>query len=153
MKELLEYREKLIARLAEAAQEFCNACRAIGDPFAKVEGEWTAHQIAAHTRDVAKIVYGERARQTINVDNPEFTSFDADSWMAAHYNKDEPLEKVLNEFAADVNTLCETLQGVPREAWSRLSRHETIGNELTMQLWVERGLAHIEEHLQTLKNA
>jgi hypothetical protein len=28
-----------------------------------------------------------------------------------------------------------------------------MGGELTLQLWVERNLAHIEEHLLTLKNA
>jgi hypothetical protein len=38
-----------------------------------------------------------------------------------------------------------------REDWSRLSSHQSAGNELTVQVWVERGLAHIEEHLKSLK--
>ena len=153
MKELLEYREKMIARLADAAQEFCSACRAFDDPFTKVEGEWTAHQIASHTRDVDKMIYGARIRQTLNEENPEFKSFDADAWMAEHYNKAEPLENILSNFSANMDDLYTILQSMPREAWSRESRHETMGGGLTLQLWVERSLAHIEEHLLALKKA
>ena len=153
MKELLEYREKMIARLADAAQEFCSACRAFDDPFTKVEGEWTAHQIASHTRDVDKMIYGARIRQTLNEENPEFKSFDADAWMAEHYNKAEPLENILGDFSANMDDLCTILKSMPREAWSRESRHETMGGGLTLQLWVERSLAHIEEHLLALKKA
>ena len=153
MKELLEYREKLIARIEEAAQEFHAACEAFSDPFTKVDGDWTVHQITSHTRDVDKMVYGERIRRTLNEASPTFKSFDADEWMAANYDKDEPLSKIVNNFLENVQDLCKTLQAVPREAWSRESRHETMGGELTMQLWAERNLAHIEEHLLTLKNA
>jgi hypothetical protein len=153
MKELFEYREKLIARLGEAAEEFCQTCRSFEDPFTNVEGEWTLHQIAAHTRDVDQSVYGRRIRQTLDEENPQFKSFNADTWMAEHYNRDEPLAGILSEFSANIDGLCRLLKTLPREAWSRESRHETMGGELPMQMWVERSLAHIEEHLQTLKKA
>ncbi|HLA86717.1 MAG TPA: DinB family protein, partial [Anaerolineales bacterium] len=122
-------------------------------PFTKVEGEWTAHQIASHTRDVDKMIYGARIRQTLNEENPEFKNFDADAWMAEHYNKAEPLENILSEFSANMDELCAILKSMPREAWSRESRHATMGGGLTLQLWVERSLAHIEEHLLALKKA
>ncbi len=153
MKELLEYRVKMIARLAEAAQEFCLTCKVFSDPFTKVDGEWTVHQIASHTRDVDKKIYGARIRRTLNEEKPEFKSFDADAWMAEHYNKDEPLENILSDFSVNMEDLRNILQTMPREAWSRESRHKTMGDGLTLQLWVERSLAHIEEHLLTLKNA
>jgi hypothetical protein len=73
--------------------------------------------------------------------------------MTAIYDKDEPLSKIVSDFLENIQDLCKTLQAVPREAWSRESRHETMGGELTLQLWAERNLAHIEEHLLTLKNA
>lgn len=152
MKELLEYRVKLIARLKEATQEFRIACEAVNDPHAKLAGEWTLHQLAAHTRDVDKFIYGDRIRRTINEDNPEFKNFDADAWMLEHYNKDEALSKILDEFTARMEELCNILKDQPGEAWSRVSRHETMGGDLTMQIWVERSLAHIEEHLTALKN-
>jgi hypothetical protein len=50
-----------------------------------------------------------------------------------------------------VDELCKTLRDLPQEAWSRQSRHETMGGGLALQLWVERSLAHIEEHLQAVK--
>ncbi|HET7143033.1 MAG TPA: DinB family protein [Anaerolineales bacterium] len=153
MKELLEYRVNLIDRLEKGSQEFCLACESINDPLKKVGGEWTLHQIASHTRDVEKLVYGPRILQTLHEVNPEFKSFDADEWMAAHYNKDEPISGILDEFSKNCDELCKILRSLPQEAWSRVSRHETIGGELTLQLWAERSLAHIEEHLQTLKKA
>ena len=153
MKELLEYRVKMIARLSEAAQEFRDACEALKDPFIKVEGEWTPHQIASHTRDVEKLVYGARIYQTLNENHPEFKSFNADDWMATHYNREEPLTGILDEFSSNVENLCKILRDRPREAWSRESRHETMGSELTLQLWVERSLAHIEEHLLAARKA
>ena len=151
MKELMEYRVKIVARLQEAAHEFRDACMAVHDPFLLVESEWTLHQIASHTRDVNKLVYGARVRQTLAEENPEFRNFDADAWMAAQYNKEEPLPDILDEFVANVEELCKTLSEIPREVWPRESRHEIMGRELPLQLWVERGLAHIEEHLRTLK--
>jgi len=149
MNELIEYRSKLIEKLAESANGFCAACEA-APSNAAIEGNWTVHQIAAHVRDVDRSVYGARVRQTLQEENPLFKSFDADGWMEKNYHKDEPLKNILNEFKKNVDDLCRVLAEMPQPAWSRLSQHETMGGELTLQLWVERGLAHIEEHLQTV---
>lgn len=151
MKELLEYRVKLIARLGESAKEFRAACEAVSDPFAKEKDEWSAHQIASHVRDVEKLVYGARIHQTLNENNPQFKDFDEQAWMTGHYNQNELLAVFLDEFIKNVDDLCQTLRDLPQEAWSRESRHEIMGGELALQLWVERNLAHIEEHLQTIK--
>jgi Ni,Fe-hydrogenase I large subunit len=153
MKELFEYRVKMLARLREAAQEFRLACETAHDPYKKMEGEWTLHQTASHVRDVNKLIYGARIHRTLAEDNPEFISFDADDWMNNNYNEHESPADILTEFTANVEELCDTLSKQPREVWSRESRHETIGEGLSLQLWVERGLAHIEEHLLTLKKA
>lgn len=153
MKELLEYREKLLARIREATGEFCDVCKSFVDPFAHADGEWTAHQIAFHVRDINREVYGMRIRRTLNEDNPEFKNFDPETWIANHYNRDEPLEKILSEFSVSMNEACDLLSAMPQSGWSRLSQHESLGKELTLQLWTERGLAHLEGHLKTLKKA
>lgn len=153
MKELLEYREKLLARIREATQELCDVCKSFADPFAIVDGEWTLHQIVFHVRDINREVYGTRVRRTLNEENPEFKNFDPEGWMATHYNREEPLDKILSEFSASMNEECDLLNAMSQEGWSRLSRHESLGKELTLQLWTERGLAHIEDHLKVLKNA
>lgn len=153
MKELFEYRIKMIERLREAAQEFRVECESFQNPHEKVNDEWTIHQIASHTRDVDKFIYGGRIRRTLCEDNPEFKSFDADEWMKNNYNREESLAGILGELMNNIEEICDTLNSQPQGAWSRISCHETIGEGLALQLWVERSLAHIEEHLLTLKKA
>jgi hypothetical protein len=152
MKELIEYRIKMIERLEQSAQEFYDDCKSC-DPSAKLRGDWTVHQIASHTRSVDKLLYGARVQRTLEEDNPLFKRFDADDWMMTQYNQDEPLVEILDEFLDHIKKMCETLRALPQEAWSRVSRHETLGSELTMQMWVERSLANIEEHLKTVRSA
>ena len=150
-KELLSYRSQLIGRLESTAKVFSEACLAVKDPYAPVETDgWNTHQLAAHTRDVQIHVYGARVRRTVKEDKPVFPNFDNDAWNAEHYHADEPIVKICEEFLSDVREIIPWLEGLPLSAWSRLSRHEVHG-EFTMQTWVERMLAHIVEHLESVK--
>jgi hypothetical protein len=152
VKELEEYRQKMLERMREVTREFRAACEAAKDPFAAAEDSaWNIHQLASHTRDVDKYVYGMRARRTATEENPEFKGFDADSWMSTHYDHAEPLAHILDELTTSVNELVEFLVTSSGEVWSRESRHQTLGSGFTTQTWVERGLAHIEEHLASVK--
>lgn len=152
MKELFEYRSHLIEHLVAAAEEFHVQCLAVKVPFTPLEeGGWNTHQVAAHTRDVDAMVYGLRASRTAAEDNPEFESFDADTHAASHYNANEPLEPILNGLVESVDSLAEMLRGLSGEAWARESRHATLGSGFTLQIWVERNFAHIEEHIATVK--
>jgi DinB family protein len=154
MKELDEYRQQLIDRVEAAAKEFQDACLAVKDPHAAVEqGGWSVHQLAVHTRDTDKLVYGLRARRTLEEDNPLFQSFDGDAYMAGHYDPGESLRAVLYGLVQNVGSLTKVLRDLRPEGWSRESRHETQGGGLTLQTWVERGLEHINEHLQTVRKA
>lgn len=153
MKELIEYRVNLMQRLEEAAREFRLASLAVKDPYAPLEGGWNVHQLAVHTRDVNRLIYSLRVRRTVLEDNPEFLGFNGDAYMKEHYNPKEPLKELLDEFVASVEALVELLRSLPAEAWSRISRHTNLGTGLTMQSWVEKDLAHIEEHLETVKKA
>jgi len=152
MKELTEYRRNLIEKLVNAARDFRAACLAVTDPYAPLgAGEWNVHQVAVHTRDIDKLVYGLRARCTTEEENPEFQNFDGDKYMAEHYDVNESLDGLLNGFVENVEGLTKMLRALPDEAWARKSRHATLGSGFTLQTWVERGLAHIEEHLETVK--
>lgn len=151
MKELKYYRKSLIEKLVNTARDFRDASLAIKDSFEPLEdGGWNVHQVAAHTRDVDHLVYGLRARRTVEEENPEFQNFDGDTYMAEHYNASESLSELLNGFVENVESLAETLRALPDEAWSRQSRHVTLGSGFTLQTWVERGLAHIQEHTETV---
>ena len=68
--------------------------------------------------------------------------------MAANYRTSDPLDEVLDQLVENVRALVGWLQSLPPEAWSRVSRHSTLGSNLTLQSWVEKDLAHIEEHLK-----
>ena len=150
MKELTEYRENLIQRLEDSAHTFRSECLAVKDPYVPLDAQgWNVHQIAVHTRDVDELVYGLRARRTAVEDNPEFPNFDGDAYMAANYNSTEPLSELLDGFVENVQALTELLRTLPMEAWSRVSHHPILGSGLTLQTWVEKDLAHIEEHLET----
>ncbi len=152
-KELLEYRARLLTRTRQASAEFCAACRANPDPFAPLEpGGWNSHQIAAHVRDVHEQVYGLRLRRTANESSPAFTNFDPEEWVRTGYKAGEPLEEILASFQYGLDELVNWLSTLPIDAWSRLSRHEVLG-EVALQSWAERGLAHIEEHLTALTTA
>ena len=71
MKELTEYRMRLLQRLEDAAIEFRTECLKIHEPYAPLGADgWTVHQIAVHTRDVDALVYGLRARRTATEENP-----------------------------------------------------------------------------------
>ncbi len=151
MKELLQYRVELIERLVQIAHEFRDECLKAEDVFAPINGGWNVHQLAAHTRDVDKLVYSARTRRTAAEDNPEFPNFDGERYLAEHYSSQEPLEKIVDELVQNVEELAQMLRNIPVEAWSRQSRHATLGHGFTMQTWVERDLAHMEEHLETIR--
>jgi hypothetical protein len=154
MKQLIEYREKMLNRLEQAATEFRAACLAAGFPDEPIEADgWSVHQVAAHSRDVDQMVYGARARRTLTEDNPTFPNFDGDAYMRQHYDPKEPLSSMLDGFVASIQSLVKLLREMPPDGWQRESSHETQGSGLTVQTWVERGLDHIEEHLATVKKA
>jgi hypothetical protein len=152
MKELAEYRLNLMQRLEDTAHEFRDECLRAADPMTPLQADgWTLHQLAVHTRDVDELVYGLRARRTAVEENPEFPNFDGEAYMAAHYDSGESLERVVDRLVESVQALVEWLKRLPIESWSRVSRHTTLGSGLTLQTWVEKDLAHMEEHLETVK--
>jgi len=154
MKELLEYRANLITHMVSVVREFREACLAVKDPFIQLSpNEWNVHQIATHARDVHLLVYRFRAQRTAEDENPEFQNFDGDAYMAEHYDVNEPLSSIVDGFVASVESHALSLTRLPVEAWSRQSRHITFGSGFTLQTWVERDLAHIQEHLETIKKS
>ena len=154
MKELIEYRKSLVNKLVSSANEFRAECLKIQNAYQSLDQDaWNVHQVAVHVRDVDKLVYGVRARRTAVESNPEFSNFDGNAYMAEHYSAEEPLDEILDGFVKNVEALVQLLSELPNEAWSRESRHITLGHGFTLQSWVERELAHIEEHIKTVRRS
>lgn len=153
MEQLLEYRERLFSRLSLAAEEFRAAVQAVGDPYAPRQADrWNVHQLAVHVRDVHKLVYGQRIRRTLEEQDPLFENFAGDAYMADHYDPHESLSSILDGLVESVHSTVAGLRDLPPEAWKRGSRHATYGGGFTAQTWVERCLAHIEEHLKSVRD-
>jgi len=149
--ELYAYRNKLLSRTLAATKEFCSLCCQIRDPFKPLTpDDWSTHQMAVHVRDVDRQVYGARLRRAVAEDHPVFKNFDGLAWLAEHYSQEEPLEDILKEFQDSIHGLVGWLSSLSPADWSRTTRHEVYG-EFAMQAWAERGLAHIEEHIRSIK--
>ena len=154
MEQLNEYRQRLVERLEAATREFVAAVQAVARPKSPLEaGGWNAHQIAVHTRDTHALVYGLRIRRTLAEENPLFENFDGEKWMAENYNGDEPLASILDGLTASVRETVASLRGLAPAGWARSSRHATLGEGFAVQTWAERALAHIEEHLASVRRA
>ena len=154
MEQLNEYRQRLVERLDAATREFVAAVQAVARPKSPLEaGEWNTHQIAVHTRDTQALVYGLRIRRTLAEENPLFENFDGEKWMAENYDADEPLASILDGLAASVRETVASLGGLAPAGWVRENRHATLGEGFAVQTWAERALAHIEEHLDSVRGA
>jgi hypothetical protein len=109
------------------------------------ETDWSAHEIAAHTRDIAMQVYLLRMWRILNEDNPELALFDEDAWMAEHYDPGEPLPHILDELDQAHRDMASLLLTRSESDWARTGRHAGHG-ERTAVWWARQAIAHAWEH-------
>jgi len=151
MEELLEYRQRMIKKIAMASEKIEAAISRIKDPMVPLENDgWNLHQVVVHMRDVNQQVYLPRLHRIIEEDNPMFENFDGEAWMAEHYLPQEPIRKLVAEFSEQCLSTADWLKSLPLEAWNRPGQHPSFGKH-SLQWWVERTLAHIDEHLVQLE--
>ncbi|MFN2215798.1 MAG: DinB family protein [Anaerolineales bacterium] len=151
MEELLEYRLRMINRFAEAPGLIDQALAKLPDHKKPLEeGGWNVHQILVHMRDVNKQVYLPRLQRIMNEEDPKFQNFDGDVWMEVHYDPQEPFDSILNELKDQCLSTNEWLKQLNSPSWNRNGTHPTIGTH-TLQWWVERVLAHLDEHIVQLE--
>jgi hypothetical protein len=152
MDELREYRVRLLERLQAQPQELAAAIAAVP------EGEWhtrrdssgvSVHQQAAHLRDLEAHAFLIRLRRVLSDDNPTLDPYTSHRWSDAEYQAGEPMEKILQEFAAAREEALNLLRSLPPEAWNRSGFHPPSGQRTT-QWWAERMYGHVREHLAEL---
>ena len=152
MEELLEYRQRMINKIAKAPESIEAAFLRIKDHAHPLEaGGWNIHQVVVHMRDVNQHVYLPRLHRIIDEENPMFENFDGDAWMAEHYQPQETIRKLSSDFKEQCKQTADWLNSLPKEAWNRPGQHPSFGKH-SLQWWVERTLAHIDEHLAQLVN-
>jgi len=150
MEELLEYRQRMLNKLAQAGKQVERIVSKAKDPSQPLEpGGWNIHQVVTHLRDVNKQVYLPRLHHIVDEEDPLFENFDGEAWMAQHYQPREPILELSSEFGNQCESTAIWLGSLPNENWNRPGKHPTIGVH-SLQWWVERFLAHITEHLVQL---
>jgi len=124
-----------------------------GDEHSPLEaGGWSPHQVAWHVRAVETRAYLPRLEQLLTQDHPTLGDFDGDGWMARHYTADEAWERIVDDLQAARRSMQTRLEASPDSVWSRVGRHSYWGTR-TLMWWVERSIAHIDEHIAQLSAA
>jgi hypothetical protein len=147
-----EYRRRLVVRYRQQVAEYAEHLATLDDHTVRAPlkpGEWSAHQVLFHTASVDEQAYGPRLRRILREDRPRLEDFDGDRWMVEHYDAAKPTRELLQGWAAAREAYAAEVQAAPPEGWSRTGR-QTFWGERTLQWWIERAVAHAEDHWRQL---
>ncbi len=148
--------DQLIVRLGAASGELRWAVGELPENLWHTrpdEGEWSVHEIAAHTRDIATQVYRVRLARILTEAAPELQLFDEVAWMAGHYNPAEPMAAILDELDAAHREMAALLLDRPETEWARTGHHPQHGARSAVW-WARQAIAHAWEHaVQALRVA
>ena len=155
MEELIAYRQNLLTSLEEVVAELRQAAAAIPaadwhTPLAP--NQPTPHQVLAHLRAIESQAIAVRLRRILDETEPTLPLFDDDGWMAAHYDPNEAVQSILDDYASLRQQELSWLQELPSAAWNRTARHPWWGVR-ALQWWVEQCLLVARQHLEQLAPA
>jgi len=151
--ELHVYRQQLLLRLEQIPAGYESALRTAVEADIHPQMltlNWSLHQHLAHVRDAEKILFLPAIQRILDEEKPRLAEFDHKEWMATHYQAEELFENILQEIAILHRRFTQTLDDMAANGWGRPGRHPRLGLR-TLQWWVERCLAHAEEHLTQIK--
>jgi hypothetical protein len=147
-----DYRKRLLARYLQQPEDYAERLAGL-DPAAGrtpiKPGEWSAHQVLFHTASVDEQAYGPRLRRILLEDRPALEDYDGDGWMAEHYDPAAPMGVILERWRSTRRDYAAAVAEAPAEGWGRTGRQSYWG-ERTLQWWVERAVAHADEHWRQL---
>ena len=147
-----DYRRRLLERHRFQPTAYRERLRRLDGASLRVPikpGEWSAHQVIFHVSAVDEQAYGPRLLRILREDRPRLEDFDEAAWMADHYDPGEALQAILDRWQAARQTWADVLETAPPEAWNRAGVHPFYG-ERTLQWWLERAVAHGEDHRRQL---
>jgi hypothetical protein len=153
MEELWAYRQRLLATHAAQVDRLGSVLEGIPErrlTRRPAGGGWSAHQLAVHVRDVEVQAYVPRVHRLLAEEDPQLSDFDAEAFMAAHYDPAEPVAQIVQDVAQARQGVRRMLDYGNAAGWSRTGRHPALGI-CTVQAWVERAVAHFDEHLGQLE--
>jgi DinB superfamily len=148
-----DYRRLLLTQYRSQVTAYAGHLAGLGDRAIRLPikpGEWSAHQVLFHVVSVDENAYGPRLRRILREHRPALEDYDGDGWMAAHYDPNEPSGVLLDRWRNAREGYAAELGAAPAEGWSRTGLQPFWG-ERTLQWWVERAVAHAEEHWRQLQ--
>ncbi len=148
-----DYRRRLLERFRLQPETYREHVRRLDREGVRAPikpGEWSAHQVIFHVRAADEQAYGPRLMRILREERPQMEDYDEVAWMKDQYDPDEPAEAVLERWQAARRGWADILAAAPAEAWSRSGLHPFYG-ERTLQWWLERAVAHGEDHRRQLE--
>lgn len=115
------------------------------------DGGWGVVEVLAHLRDWEE-VFLERLRIAVTEDHPFLPTYDDELWpIERDYRGQEP-GQTLARFRELRGEVVAFLQGLPAEAWDRVSTHGTFG-DVTVLWMADHICDHDKEHLEQARDA
>jgi hypothetical protein len=155
VEELWAYRQRLLERHEAQVTDLRRRLSAWAEDRLRIAprpGEWSAHQMVFHLRDTEIQAYVARVHRMLAESEPWLPDFDAEAFMAEHYEPTEPIQQIVADIEQARRGLRRALAFDDGKAWSRTGRHPALGGR-TVQTWVERAVLHFDEHLRGLDSA
>jgi len=147
-----DYRRRLLARYLQQPEAYAEHLAGLDDRAARTPikpGEWSAHQVLFHLASVDEQAYAPRLRRILREGRPTLEDYDGDGWMAERYDLAESPQVILERWHSVRQEYAAEVAGAPPAAWSRTGLQPYWG-ERTLQWWVERAVAHADEHWRQL---
>ena len=147
-----DYRRRLLGRYRAQVEAYAEHLAALDDRAARAPikpGEWSAHQLLFHTLFVDEQAYGPRLRRILREDRPTLDDFDQDRWMEQHYDPGASTQGLVDRWRSVRLGYAVEVEAAPSEAWNRTGLQAFWG-ERTLQWWVERAVAHADDHWRQL---
>jgi hypothetical protein len=139
MEELITYRQELLSALEADITLLTKIVAGTSTQswYRPLGGDQTTpHYILARLWVDDAHGFTPQIRRTLDEEMPLLLVFDAEAWMADHYDPEEPARVMTENFASlrtwELGLLC----GLPPASWSRSARHPRWGVH-TLQWWVE----------------
>lgn len=91
-------------------------------------GRWSVHHVVTHLLD-SEVVYGYRMRLIVAADRPAIPGYDQEAWAARLRYTDQPLDAVLDAFAALRALHLAWLRALSDDELDRVGLHNERGEE------------------------
>jgi hypothetical protein len=155
LNELDEYRQKLLDRYAQVADDLAGFLDAFPeerlDQPLTPDG-WSVHRILAHVRDMEAAAFLPRLELLLKDEQPYLERYDEREWLRENDPPSESAREIVESYHCLRKRELSWLNEMEPEGWSRAGRHPTWGQR-TLQWWVERSLLHALGHLERSKKA